>query len=198
VNLGELAALRGDFTTAQQQYSSALAAYRRLGYRPDEALVLRSQGLMELRRGDYNQARTLLNGALTIYRSTGPAAEHVAVLADLAALSAATGHPEAARQNVVSAAAVAGRAPEARSFRRGGTGTSRPRGGLQPEQRGRTLVSAGRAFRTAGDESGVARARAGRGYLLLMDDDYAAAAALTRPPAPRNSCRCSLGSPDSS
>lgn len=180
VNLGQLAALRGDFTTAQQQYNSALAAYRRLGYRPDEALVLRSQGLMELRRGDYTQARALLNGALAIYRKTGPAAEHVAVLADLAAVSAATGHPEAARQNVVSAAAVADRAPDGALLQ---ARVALARADLEADFNRSSVAErwyrrAELLFRTASDEPGVARARAGRGYLLLMDDDYAAAAAL--------------------
>ena len=160
---------------------------------PTEALVLRSQGLMELRRGDYNQARALLNSALTIYSSTGPAAK---------TRRCGTGGPRRGKCRYWS---PGGGTPKcrlgcgrcrSRAGRRApsgarGTGTVLlPRGGLQPEQRGGTLVSPRRtALSKCGRWAGVSLVRVPAGAICSSwtINTWPPPHCWIRPPAPRSS-----------
>ena len=176
-NLGQLAALQGNFESASSEYGAALAIYRRLGFHADEALVLQGLGLMELRRGNYTAAKARFGESAVIYRSTGSVEGQVAVLTDLAAVSIATGYPAEARRRVAAAAAIASRSPDNTLLQ---ARVALARAELEADFNSRAVAerwyqSAETLYRRAGDEGGLARARAGRGYLLLADEDYSGA-----------------------
>ena len=182
LNLGQLAAMRGDFDVAFGHVEAARASYRAQGFQVEEASALRMLGLLEIRRGEYRNARRHLNAAQRLYQRTGPAASRAAVMVDLAALDVAAGQPDAARRWVDSAAAVARRSPDAGTLP-GDVMLAR----ADLEAAFNRSLASDRAYRQAEaiyrrqrDDAGVARARAGRGYLMLVDQDFARADDLLR------------------
>ena len=179
-NLAGLAAMDGEFARAGPYYRDALAIYRELGSRVDAAFVLRSLGLLELRRGDYPAARRSLEQALAIYDETGPLPDALAVQRELAQALAAMGDLQGALGTLrrAEAAADSARAP---SVSRAGLALARGDVGLQLNdlaEAEREYLRAEGLSRAAGDRSGQAAAQQGRGFLLLLREDYARAGRL--------------------
>lgn len=182
LNLGQLAAMRGQFDSAIAFIETARASYHRQGLLVDEAFALKSLGLTDVRRGRYRDARRHLLNAQRIYRRTGPAASRVGVMLDLAALDVAAGQPDAARRWVDSAATVARRAPVTDNLQ---ADVLLARGDLEAALNrspasDRAYRRAEALYRQSGDDAGLAHARAGRGYLMLVDQDHGRADQLLR------------------
>ena len=179
INLGNVASTEGDYGEAGARYGEALEIYRDMGSRVDAAFVLHNLGLLELRRGDYAGARARLSDALAIYRQTGPVAEAVSVRRDLAAADAAIGNLETASRQLRRAEQLARRAPASPALA-GSLALARADLAVQfnaPVEAGRQYTRAEQLYRRANDGAGQAEAQAGKGFVLLLREDYTRARA---------------------
>jgi CHAT domain-containing protein len=172
-NLGNVANLEGEYAQAATRYREALAIYREAGNRLDAAQVLHNLGVLAVRRGDYPAAIATLMDAAAIYRRTGPAADEIAVRQDLAAARAAAGDLQGARAELQRAEGLAGAEESA--------GLALARGDLAVQFNRLTEAERhyGRAERLAprGDAATRAAAQQGVGFVLLIRESYARAAA---------------------
>jgi DNA-binding CsgD family transcriptional regulator/tetratricopeptide (TPR) repeat protein len=85
--LGELATEVGDYETASDLLTEALAIYRELDERRGTADMLLQLGWAAMRSGQYDQAKDLLNESLPLFRELGEAALLGLVLAGLGELA---------------------------------------------------------------------------------------------------------------
>jgi CHAT domain-containing protein/tetratricopeptide (TPR) repeat protein len=171
VNLGNLAALAGDDESADALYHEALSLFRGAEDLVGAAEVWHDIGLLRTARGDYAGAIAALSTALRTYEITGPPTAVASVRIDLAVARAAAGDLQSAVRELRRAAAAAGDVPDllarielaradlAVQFNRAADADA-------SYQRAQTL------FRRARDDAGEAEAIQGRGYVLLLREDY--------------------------
>lgn len=177
INLGNLDAAVGNGVAAEAQYAEARELYEADGDRRGVAEAWHDIGLMRSSRGDYPNAIAALKSALTTYAGVGTTAEISSVRRDLADVRAAMGDLPAAIRELDRAATSVGPGTEQLGLR---ARLALTRADLETQLNHSTNADrfyrqAVSLYRQAEDASGEAEALQGRGYLLLMGDDFAQA-----------------------
>lgn len=177
LNLGNLDALAGRHSEAAAKYEQALAAHRRTGNQLDAAGVLHNYGLLELRRGRYTAAVERLNASLVAYDVIGSDAQRIAVRNDLVSALLAIGDLAAAvaqlrRIESVAVRTAGGSAAQA-DLALASAEISLQFNALADSER--EYARAESLFRRIGHTPGVAAAREGRAFLLLLRGKFSLA-----------------------
>ena len=174
LNLGNLDAVAGLHSDAAAKYERALAAHRSTGNRLEAAGVLHNYGLLELRRGRYGAAVERLNESLISYDAIGSVGQRIEVRNDLASALLATGTLAEAGEQLRRIERIAGGTPS-RSAARADLALTSAEIALQFNALGdaeRGYAKAESLFRAIGDATGVAAAREGRAFLLLLRGEF--------------------------
>lgn len=177
MNLGNLDALAGHYSAAASRYEAALVAYRTTGNRLDGAAVLHNYGVLELRHGRYPAAAERLSAALEVYDVIGSEAQRIEVRNDLTAALLASGDLQGALAQLRRMKNTAAHASGSSTVQADLALTS-----AEVALQFNALADAAREYARAetlyvraGDAAGVAVAREGGAFLLLLRGDFATA-----------------------
>jgi len=173
VNLANLAAIAGDDESADKRYREALTLFRGAEDRVGAAEVWHDIGLLRTTRGDFAGAIAALLTALRTYEITGPPTQTASVRVDLAIARAATGDLQAAVRELRRASTVVADGDDPQMLAR--IELTRADLSVHFNRAAEAEASYQRAqmlFRRARDDAGEADAIQGRGYVLLLREDY--------------------------
>ncbi len=95
-NLGQLAGMRADFSSAQKYFEEALALTREIGNRKGESVLLNNLGWIAGLQGDYRKARRFSERNLLVCREAGERYAEIYTLINLSAYAEALEDFEAA------------------------------------------------------------------------------------------------------
>lgn len=118
-NLGVLANIRGDYATAEVQYTASLAEYRALGLAADVCVALNNLGLLYTATGAWQDAERVLVEGAQIAELQGDTAARVQLDINLAELWVKRGEYVRAQGTVRKALAAAGQTGDASAIAKG-------------------------------------------------------------------------------